>query len=99
MSILSCFARHHILVNVQRSLPFFSNGGGGWSERKVFQLRRHLCLPKKVFSCFYVKQKELQSSFRTTTLLLFALSFIGLMNQNCFFSPIFILGIYKHIVL
>ncbi|EJX93734.1 hypothetical protein CRN01_13855 [Enterococcus faecium] len=68
---MSCFARHHILVNVQRSLPFFSNGGGGWSERKVFQLRRHLCLPKKVFSCFYVKQKELQSSFRTTTLLLF----------------------------
>ncbi|EFS06176.1 hypothetical protein HMPREF1380_02473 [Enterococcus faecium R499] len=30
---MSCFARPFILVNVQRSLPFFSNGGGGWSER------------------------------------------------------------------
>nr|ADO66864.1 hypothetical protein pLG1-0012 [Enterococcus faecium] len=71
---MSCFARPLILVNVQRSLPFFSNGGGGWSERKVFQLRRRLCLPKQAFSCsrFYVKQKELQSSFRTTTLLLYA---------------------------
>ncbi|EJX71525.1 hypothetical protein HMPREF1372_02835, partial [Enterococcus faecium P1139] len=26
------------------------NGGGGWSERKVFQLRRRLCLPKQAFS-------------------------------------------------
>ncbi|MFQ7343940.1 MAG: hypothetical protein ACLROD_05595, partial [Enterococcus faecalis] len=51
-SILSCFARPLILVNVQRSLPFFSNGGGGWSEREVFQLRRRLRLPKKAFSFF-----------------------------------------------
>ncbi|EJY50113.1 hypothetical protein HMPREF1346_02547 [Enterococcus faecium 503] len=46
---MSYKARPLILVNVQRSLPFFSNGGGGWSERKVFQLRRHLCLPKQAF--------------------------------------------------
>ncbi|MBO1090004.1 hypothetical protein FQT07_13505 [Enterococcus hirae] len=84
---MSCFARLLILVNVQRSLPFFSNGGGGWSERKVFQLRRHLCLPKNVFSYFYVKQKELQSSFRTAALLLYthrSRKMIGVSNLHRF---------------